>query len=277
MKDICVVTGGGSGMGLETAKILGKEQKIILVGRTVSKLDNAIAELKALGIEAEAFPCDAGDRESVKKLAAYAAEQGNVKTVVHAAGVSPHMASGEKIFTINAIGTINIDEEFAEVMKEGSCILNVSSMSAYMLPADRIPKQLYKMSLSDVSAFQAAIGQVIASVPEEQQPGTAYTISKNFVIWYTSRAAVRYGKKGIRVVSISPGTFKTPMGEVEGEEAAAFALRGALGRLGEPEEIAKMMAFMVSDACSYMTGIDILYDGGSVSAMNAMIEDMPQQ
>lgn len=277
MKDICVVTGGGSGMGLETAKILGKKQKIILVGRTVSKLDNAIAELKWLGIEAEAFPCDAGDRESVKKLAAYAAQQGNVKTVIHAAGVSPHMASGEKIFAINAVGTINIDEEFAEVMKEGSCILNVSSMSAYMLPSEQIPKQVYKLSLNSIDAFQAAFNQMLAAVPEERRTGMAYTISKNFVIWYTSRAAIKYGKKGIRVISISPGTFNTPMGEVEGEEAAGFAKSGALGRLGEPEEIAKMMAFMVSDDCSYMTGVDVLYDGGSISAFKAMMEDMPKQ
>ena len=71
MGNVCVVTGGGSGMGLEAAKILGKEQKIILVGRTVSKLENAIAELKALGIDAESYPGDASDRESMKKLAAY--------------------------------------------------------------------------------------------------------------------------------------------------------------------------------------------------------------
>lgn len=74
----------------------GKNSKIILVGRTVSKLDKALAELKTLGIDAQSFPCDAGDRESVKKLADYAAEQGTVKTVIHAAGISPHMADGEK-------------------------------------------------------------------------------------------------------------------------------------------------------------------------------------
>ena len=69
----------------------------------------------------------------------------------------------------------------------------------------------------------------------------------------------------------------TPMGEIEGEQAASFALRGAMGRLGEPEEIAKMMAFMVSDECSYLCGVDILYDGGSVAAMKAMQEDKAQQ
>lgn len=273
MGNVCVVTGGGSGMGLEAAKLLGKEQKIILVGRTVSKLENAVAQLQALGIAVEAFPCDAVDRDSVKKLAAYAAQQGTVKTVIHAAGISPHMAEGEKIFAVNAVGTINIDEEFAAVMPAGGCILNVSSMSAYMLPPDKVPTQIYQLSLQDAGAFQAAAAQMLSAVPNAQRAGMAYTLSKNFVVWFTSRMAVRLGKNGIRVVSISPGTFKTPMGEVEGEQAASFALRGALGRLGEPEEIAKMMAFMVSDDCSYLCGVDILYDGGSVAAMKAMQED----
>lgn len=277
MKQICVVTGGGSGMGLDAAKLIGqKGQHIILVGRTVSKLENAISELQALGVEAEAFPADASNLESVRKLAEYAASLGTVKTVIHAAGVSPHMADAEKIFTINAVGTINIDETFAEVMGEGSVILNVSSMSAYMLPSDRIPYQLYKASLNgtDTAAFIGGFKQLLTHVPEEQHTGMAYTLSKNFVIWYTKHEAVKYGKKGIRVVSISPGTFNTPMGEVEGEEARGFALRGALGRPGEPIEIARMMAFMVSDECSYLDGVDILYDGGSVTALEVMRESM---
>jgi NAD(P)-dependent dehydrogenase (short-subunit alcohol dehydrogenase family) len=272
--NVCVVTGGGSGMGLETAKIIGREQKIILVGRTVAKLENAINELKALGIDAESYPGDASDRESVKKLVEYAASKGNVKTVIHAAGVSPHMADPDKILTINAVGTVNIDEEFAEVMESGSCILNVSSMSAYMLPPDKTPTQIYKLAISDVNGFAEAMKQAVASVPEEQQTGMAYTMSKNFVVWYTVRAAVKYGKKGIRVVSISPGTFSTPMGDVEGEEAASFARRGALGRVGDPVEIAKMMAFMASDECSYLSGTDVLYDGGSIAALQAMRDAM---
>ncbi len=178
------------------------------------------------------------------------------------------MADGEKIFAINAVGTINVDEEFGEAM-DGGCILDVSSMSGYMLPPDKVPVQIYKLALTDVSAFQVAFSQMLSMVPDEQKTGMAYTVSKNFVAWYTSRIAVRYGRKGLRVVSISPGTFNTPMGEVEGEEAASFALNGALGRVGDSAEIARMMAFMVSDECSYLTGVDILYDGGAVAAMNA--------
>lgn len=272
MSRVCVVTGGGSGMGFDVAKILGKDHKIILVGRTVSKLDSAIKLLKAEGIEAEAFSADASDRESVKKLAQYASEQGNVKAVIHAAGISPNMGDANKIFEINAVGTINIDEEFAEIMGEGSCILNVASMAAYMMPEDQAPKQIYELALNNVEAFKGGASQMLQAIPEENRTGAAYSISKNFVKWYTEKLAVKYGKKGIRVVSISPGTFRTPMGEIEGEQAASFAINGALGRLGEPEEIAKMMAFMVSDEASYLTGVDILYDGGSIAAFKSMRE-----
>ena len=272
MANICVITGGGSGMGLEAAKLVGKNQKVILVGRTASKLDSALKELAAVGVEAEAYACDTSDFDAVKTLAAYAAGQGNVKTVIHAAGVSPHMTDGEQIFNINALGTIYIDEAFGEAMDRGSVILNVASMAAYMFPQDQIPTQVYQLALSSVDAFKAAGAQIVAAVPEDARTGAAYSISKNFVTWYTAKEAVKLGKKGIRVVSISPGTFNTPMGKIEGEQAASIAMMGALGRLGEPEEIAKMMAFMVSDDCSYLTGVDILYDGGTVAAVKAMQE-----
>ena len=277
MKNVCVITGGGSGMGLEAAKLVGKDMKVILTGRTVAKLENAINELKALGIDAEAYPGDTSDRASVDKLAAYAAGQGNVKVVIHAAGVSPHMTSGENIMAINAVGTINIDEAFAAVMGEGSVILNVSSMSAYMVSGERAPKQIYELALTSADAFMAGAKQMLAALPEEQRPNMAYPISKNFVVWYTAKKAIEYGKKGIRVVSISPGTFATPMGDVEGEEAAGFAKRGALGRVGDPVEIAKMMAFMVSDDASYLTGTDILYDGGAIAAFQDMMEKRAAQ
>lgn len=264
-------------MGFETARILGKDQKIILVGRTVSKLENAINELKSEGIDAEAYPADASDRESVRKLVEFAASQGNVKTVVHAAGISPHMAEGEKIMKVNALGTIIINEEFGKVMSEGGCILNVASMAGYMLPEAQAPSQLYQLSLKDGKAFMDGMKQVLASVPEEQSRGSAYTISKNFVIWYTVKMALKLGKKGVRVVSISPGTFSTPMGDVEGEQAASIAENGALGRVGDPLEIARMMAFMASDEASYLTGTDILYDGGAIAAFKDGMEKRQQQ
>ena len=266
MSKVCVITGGGSGMGLEVAKLL-PGYHVIITGRTVAKLEAAVEEVKAAGVDVEAFACDASDAQSVAALVEYATGKGEVAAVVHAAGVSPHMTDAQSIWNINAGGTVNIDEQFAAVM-QGGVILNVSSMAGYMLPADKTPVQLYQASALGTAALNAGFAQVLAAVPAEQAAGTAYTMSKNFVLWYTKQEAVKYGSKGIRVVSISPGTFTTPMGEVEGEEAAAFARSGAMGRLGDPVEIAKMMVFMVEEA-TYLDGVDILYDGGVIAAMQA--------
>lgn len=263
MKKIAVITGGGSGMGLETAKLLG-DYSLILVGRTVSKLEGAVEELKALGIEVEAFPADISDYDSVKNLASYAANKGQVELVLHGAGVSPHMTDAEKIFEINSLGTVYMNQAFGEVM-EGGCILNVASMAGYMLPEAHAPIDLYKLSLVSPQEFLGAAKAMLNSMPEETSRGSSYTISKHFVRWYTEKMALQLGKKGIRVVSISPGTFSTPMGEVEGKQAEAMALMGALGRVGEPIEIAKMMNFILRD--SYLTGTDLLYDGGSIAAV----------
>jgi len=108
---------------------------------------------------------------------------------------------------------------------------------------------------------------MLSGMPEEDASATAYIISKNFVLWYSKQTACKYGECGVRILSISPGTFKTPMGEIEGENAAAIAEMGALGRVGEVIEIARVMRFLISDEASYMTGTDILCDGGSVAAL----------
>ena len=89
--DVCVITGGGSGMGLEAAKLIGKTQKIVLAGRTVSKLELAKQELEELGVKVSVFGCDVSDRESVERLAEFAAGIGTIRSVIHAAGLSPHM------------------------------------------------------------------------------------------------------------------------------------------------------------------------------------------
>ncbi len=270
MAKICVVTGGGSGMGLETAKIVGKDQKIIITGRTAAKLQNAVDELSALGIEAEAYSCDVSDLNSVKKLAEYAASQGSIKTVIHAAGITNGQGNANMIFSINAVGTVYVNTVFEELMEDGGCILNVSSMAGHMLPEANVPYSLFELALTDVDAFAKAGAEMFPPINQKDAEVGAYTTSKKFVIWYTTRLALKAGKRGIRVVSISPGTFLTPMGIHAGEEAAQCAKIGALGRVGDPVEIAKMMAFMVSDECSYLTGTDVLYDGGVIAAMNAM-------
>jgi NAD(P)-dependent dehydrogenase (short-subunit alcohol dehydrogenase family) len=266
MKDICVVTGGGSGIGLETARLLGERSFIVLAGRAVKTLESALQELRGQGIEADIFPCDVSDRPSVQKLVHFAAEKGNVRIVINAAGLSPRQDDAETVFAVDAMGTIHVNDEFFPVMEAGGCILDVSSMSAYMVPEARLPVSDYAISLEDPETFKAKMLELLRAVPAEQAAGMAYVIAKHFVIWYAKKCALAYGKKGIRVLSISPGSFATPMGELEKDSSAPFVKRGALGRMGEPVEIARLMAFVASPDASYLTGTDILCDGGTMAA-----------
>lgn len=274
MREICVITGGGSGMGLAAAKEVGKTGKhIILVGRTVSKLEGAVAELESLGISAEAYGGDVSNAESMKAAAAYAAGQGVIKAVIHCAGVSPQMTDYVSVLEIDALGTVYVDQAFAPLMGEESCILNVSSMSAYMSPYTVY--DFYSLVFTDIEAFKAGFLKLFEAVPQEYRAGMAYAQSKQFCIWYSKRMAIKYGRRGVRVVSISPGHFHTPMENYEGKEGQGtqMARAGALGRVGEAYEIGRMMAFMVSPQASYLCGVDLLYDGGTVAAVDAKKED----
>jgi NAD(P)-dependent dehydrogenase (short-subunit alcohol dehydrogenase family) len=266
MKKVCVITGGGSGMGLATAKILGKENYIIIVGRSVKKLEGALEELKAEGIEAEAFDADISDRASVDKLAAHARKLGTISSVIHAAGMSPHMGEARTIIEANALGTINMNEAFYSVMEEGSCIIDVSSMSAYLTPKFIMPVKSYKYSRINLYVFMKKIMARVNLFPKKTRSGVAYSISKSFVIWYAKTDAAKFGQKGIRVLSISPGSFDTPMAELEKDKTAELIKYSAIKRLGYVEEIANLFAFCVSTKAGYLTGVDILCDGGCVAS-----------
>ena len=154
MKKICVITGGGSGMGLAAAKLVSEAgYYTILVGRTVSKLEKAVTDLRAAGGEVEAFSCDVSDRESCFALAKHAAECGEVKALLHIAGLSPHMGDAEKILRGNALGTVNINDSFYEVMAPGGCVIDTSSMSAYLAPQLVMPQGAYKLARTDREKF----------------------------------------------------------------------------------------------------------------------------
>ena len=252
-------------MGLATAHIMGKDNYIILVGRTASKLSDAVKELQKDGIKAEAFSADIGNEESAKKLATYAASKGNVTSLIHAAGLSPHMGDGETIARVNALGTIYLDNAFYEVMNEGSCIINVSSMSAYIAPQFIIPKKAFRFALTDVDKFFTKIMKRINLMPKSQHSNIAYIVSKSFVIWYSKAIANKMGEKGIRILSVTPGNFETPMGKLEEKEASAYVERSAIKRFGKPEEIASLLAFCASPKPGFLTGTDIICDGGCIA------------
>jgi Dehydrogenases with different specificities (related to short-chain alcohol dehydrogenases) len=263
---VCVITGGGSGIGLAAAKVMGKDARIVIVGRNEAKLERAAVELAVRGIEAQPFACDLANESSTKDLAWFARKQGRIASVIHAAGMSPHMGGAREIMEANALGTVNINDAFFPVMESGSCIVDVSSMSAYIAPALIMPRRAYPLSRIDKDKFMRHMMRRVNLFPKKLRSSIAYVTSKNFVVWFAKTDAARFGEKGVRVVSVSPGNFETPMGELEREEASAYVERSAIKRFGKVEEIAHLLAACADERMGYLTGVDILCDGGCVAA-----------
>ena len=269
MKTVCVITGGGSGMGLEAAKYMPKEKILVISGRTLKKLEGAVEELKALGYEAYAKTCDTSDRKSVKELVAFAASLGEIKNVINSAGVSPAMkGTQEGILRINALGTVYVNQEFSKVMQAGSVIVDVSSNSAYVLPSFLINKKVYALAESDEDAFlKKLIKKSNLPKGEYERKGFAYALSKNFVVWYAKKCAFEYGKRGIRVVSLSPGLIATDMGNLEKKDGGMLIQYAAEERMGRPTELGYALATVADERNGYLAGVDVLCDGGSTNGM----------
>ena len=269
MANVCVITGGGSGMGLEAAKFMPKDKIIVLSGRTVQKLEGAVNQLKELGFTAYAKACDTSNRESVKELVEFACSLGEVKNVINSAGVSPAMkGTPEGILRINALGTVYINQEFSKVMNAGSVIVDVSSNSAYILPSFIIPKKAYALAETNEELFlKKLVKKSGMAKGEYQQKGFAYSLSKNFVVWYAKKCAFEYGGKGIRVLSLSPGLIATDMGNLEKEDGGMLIPFSAEERMGKPEELGYALATVADERNGYLAGVDVLCDGGSTNGM----------
>jgi NAD(P)-dependent dehydrogenase (short-subunit alcohol dehydrogenase family) len=263
---VSVITGGGSGMGLATAKILGRDSKVVIVGRHKAKLEHAASELGTQGIEVLPFACDLADSESTGMLSAFAAKQGRIGAVIHAAGMSPHMGNANEIMEVNALGTININDAFYPYMESGSCIVDISSMSAYLTPKILMPTKVYPIARKDKDKFMRKMMSRVNIFPAKLRSSVAYGISKNFVIWFAKTDAARFGEKGARVVSVTPGNFETPMGELEKDEASTYLRHCAIKRFGKVEEIAQLLAAVADERMGYLTGADIICDGGCIAS-----------
>lgn len=258
-------------MGLATAKIVGRDHAVVLCDVRQDRLTTAAATLQDLGIAPTVVHCDVTDRRAVADLLGAAADLGTLASVIHAAGVSPSMGPADYVMRTNAVGTVNVDEEFYALAGEGAVIVNVASMAAHMLPAEIIPTGQFPLALNDgpdTSAFMDAMMTACEIAPEEARSGLAYALSKSFVKWYSQSQAERFNARGLRIVSVSPGSIDTEMGRLE-EQAGAGAMvaDAAVPRWGKPEEMAELLAFCASEKAGYLTGTDILNDGGVIASM----------
>ena len=267
MANVCVITGGGSGMGLETARNIPKDVILVLTGRTVSKLENAKKILEEEGHEVYLIACDVSVRRDVHELCVFAAGLGTIKTVIHSAGLSPTMGDPEKIIMVNAVGTKNVNMEFYKYMNDGGVIVDIASSSAYEAPEFLVKRQIFEEAEYQEDKFvKHMVGESKLPPGEGNDAGFAYTLSKKFVVWYAAKCAHEYAKKGIRVVSVSPGLIETDMGSREAEAwdyTKAMVDNTCEHRMGTAAEMGFTIAMIADERNGYLRGIDVLIDGGA--------------
>ena len=268
MTQVTVITGGAGGMGLATAKVVGRDHTVMLCDVRQDRLDAAATALGDLGIAARIVNADVTDRAAVDRVLEAAAALGTVSAVIHTAGVSPSMGDAEYVMKTNALGTVNVNEAFFATAAEGAAIVNVASMAAHLLPEEVIPVQQFPLALADQDKFFTEMLAACSVAPEDMRSGFSYAISKAFVKWYSSSQAERFNGRGIRIVSVSPGSIDTEMGRLEEQVGAgAMVADAAVPRWGKAEEMADLLAYCASEREGYLTCTDILNYGGVVASM----------
>lgn len=258
MKKIYVVTGGAGGIGLEVAKRF-KDGLVLIGDISVDALASAKVELEGLGLEVDTHPLDLSKAESIAKFMTYAKSLGNVAVLVNSAGVSGDQAPAKVLLNINLLGSQIIIEEALKVMDKGANIVMVSSMVGHSIPNN----DAY-MDFLENPEKEGAIDALVAVV--ENDATKSYPFSKRGVQALVNRYAFEAGQAGVRINSVSPGVIMTAMSR-KAEEEHPEAMQSMydmtpLGRAGEVEDVANVVEFLLSDAAAFVTGTDILVDGG---------------
>jgi NAD(P)-dependent dehydrogenase (short-subunit alcohol dehydrogenase family) len=253
-----VITGAGSGMGRSCVEHLrGLADVIVAVDLRAPEVD---------GDGTEGVACDVSDAGAIGALAAQVQGIGDFRALIHAAGISPTMGDARRVLEVDLVGTQLLLDAFEPLVGPGSAAVCFASSAAYQVAPFVGADQ--EMLLRDPLApgFLKRATELVAN-----DPGFAYGLAKVGVMRAVGRAAVRWGPRGGRVNSVSPGLIDTPMGRQEFQQQPVMREmleRTPLARFGEPEEVAAVAAFLVSDAASFVSGIDVLVDGGQHQAMD---------
>jgi len=268
-RTVGVVTGAGRGMGLACARrMVETVDTLVVVDRDDASLQGVSDEL---GAQAEILPLcvDVADRAAVARLA-LVAEHGELRAVAHAAGVSPTMATWRTVLDVDLIGTALVVDALTPFVTTGTAAVCFASMAAHlMIPDGASAGDAVLDDPLDPGFFDALAAAVGPSIEDS---GVAYAWAKRGVQRLVRRVAVPWGQRGARICSISPGMIDTPQGRQEADAQPAMAVlleHTPLGREGTAEELAAVVAFVLSDAASFMTGTDLLVDGGVCAAIEA--------
>jgi NAD(P)-dependent dehydrogenase (short-subunit alcohol dehydrogenase family) len=252
---ITIVTGAASGMGEATARVLANRGRLLLVDRDANKLAQLAETLGSADVEQVVL--DLSDPEFPAVLTAALAGR-PVQSLVHCAGLSPTMADPLLILEVNLAATIRLVEVVRPLMAAGGGMVLFASTAAH-----------FAGSALDARINAVTRAEDVASLADlAPNPGIAYQVSKRGVYLLVRREVFSFGRKGVRIVSLSPGIIDTPMGRAEMAMQSSMQPMidaSPLGRSAQPSEVAEVAAFLVSSAASFVTGIDVLVDGGSMA------------
>ena len=253
-----MVTGGARGMGRACVeRLIGRADHLLAVDLDAPDVDGAVG-----------FACDISDRDSVAELASRARRLGPFRALVHAAGISPTMADVRRILEVDLVGTQLLLDAFDPLVEPGSTAVCFASSAAH-----QVELMGARPDLDALVEHPTADGFLDDVVAQFDDPGLAYAWAKRGVIRAAARSAVAWGPRGGRALSVSPGLIDTGMGrqELEAQPMMRVMLDATpIGRFGTAGEVAAVVAFLVSDEASFLTGVDVLVDGGCVQGLRGL-------
>ena len=261
-----ILTGAGQ-IGMAIARRIGSGMKIVIGDKSVENANAMARTMNQAGFDATPLEMDLSSRNSILHLIAEAQGYGNISMLVNAAGVSPSQASVETILQVDLYGTAVLLEEVGKVIMPGGTGVTISSQSGHRMPA-LTPEQDEQLAVTPAEELLA-----LPLLHPEQIKDTlhAYQMAKRCNVKRVMAEAVKWGARGARVNSISPGIVVTPLALDEfngprGEFYKNMFAKCPAGRPGTADEIAHVAALLMGGKGSFITGADFLIDGGATAS-----------
>ena len=258
---VVVITGAAGGIGRSCAYAM-RDYKLVVSDYSQEVVDKLVMELRGEGIDALGHAADITDREAVESLKNLALRQGNLKSVIHTAGVSGATKDIKRVFDINLRATDIVIDTFHDISRKDSVIVLIASMMGHAIPANPV----YDEALRNPNKKDAfSIVQPFV----ENNSDTMYNFTKRGVLLLCEDNVMRFGNMGARIVTISPGVVFSPMvkqaWQDHPETMEAQRRMTPAGRYGVPEDISDVAKFLICDCAEFITGTDIMVDGGLFS------------